>query len=131
MAKSPPADLAALKAIQGVSADQAERRGKELLAAVHRGVELPDSELPRIVRPPRRAPDLAFEARLERLKGARNLLAVKYELPPGVICPNGTLEAIARVNPTTMDALARVEELRRWQLKEFGQDLLTAVPAPA
>ncbi len=131
MAKSPPADLAALKAIQGVSADQAERRGKELLAAVQRGVELPDSELPRIVRPPRRAPDLAYEARLERLKGARNQLAVKYELPPGVICPNGTLEAIARVNPTTMDALARVEELRRWRLKEFGQDLLTAVPAPA
>ena len=102
MAKSAPADLAALKAIPGVSADQAERRGRELLAAVQRGLELPGARPATIARPPRRAPDLAYEARLERLKAARNRLAQKYDLPPGVVCPNGTLEAIARVDPKTM-----------------------------
>jgi ribonuclease D len=129
MAKHPPADLAALKAIPGVSADQAERRGRELLAAVRRGVELPDGELPRVPRPPRRAPDLAYEARLERLKTARNLLAAKYDLPPGVVCPNWTLEAIARADPKTRDDLEKVVELRRWQLGEFGADLLAAAAA--
>jgi ribonuclease D len=129
MAKHPPADLAQLKAIPGVSSDQAERRGRELLAAVQRGVVLPESELPRVPRPPRRQPDLAYEARLERLKAARNLLAVKYDLPPGVVCPNGTLEAIARVDPKTSDELATVDELRRWQLREFGGELLLAVRA--
>jgi ribonuclease D len=34
MAKSPPRDLAALKAVRGIGPDQAERRGKEILAAV-------------------------------------------------------------------------------------------------
>jgi ribonuclease D len=127
MAKQPPADMTQLKAIPGVSSEQAERRGREMLAAVKRGVELPESELPRVPRQPRRPPDLAYEARLERLKAARNLLAVKYDLPPGVVCPNGTLEAIARVDPKTPEELAAVDELRRWQLREFGNELLLAV----
>jgi ribonuclease D len=114
-----------------VSSDQAERRGRELLAAVKRGLELPESELPRLTRPARRAPDLAYEARLERLKAARNLLAVKYDLPPGVVCPNGTLEAIARADAKTPADLAGVSELRRWQLREFGEELLTAAAVPA
>jgi ribonuclease D len=127
MAKALPGDIAALKTIPGISSDQAERRGRELLAAVKRGLELPDDDLPRISRPPRRAPDLAYEARLEKLKGARNALAVKYDLQPGVVCPNGTLEAIARVDPRSLEALGAVPELRRWQLREFGEELLAAL----
>jgi ribonuclease D len=127
MAKNPPTELAALKVIPGVSTDQAERRGRDLLGAVKRGLELPEGELPRLTRPPRRAPDLAYEARLEKLKVARNLLAVKYDLPPGVVCPNGTLEAIAREDPKSLDALGAVPELRRWQLREFGGELLGAL----
>ena len=131
MARKPPADMAELKAIPGISADQAERRGRDILAAVRRGLEVPDGELPRIERPPRRAYDPAFEARAERLKGVRNQLAVRFDLAPGVLCPNGTLEAIARANPETLEQLAAVPDLRRWQLREFGPELLAAVAEPA
>jgi ribonuclease D len=131
MAKNPPSDLAALKAIPGVSSDQAERRGRELLGAVRRGLELPESELPSPARPPRRVPDLAYEERLERLKAARNRLAQEYDLAPGVVCPNGTLEAIARLDPKTSTGLGEVAELRRWQLREFGEELLKALPGSA
>jgi ribonuclease D len=131
MAKSPPRDLAALKAMKGIGQDQADRRGKEILAAVQRGLDIPDRDLPRIERPLRRQPDAAYEARLERLKVARNALATQYDLAPGVLCPNGVLEAIARVNPATLEQMAEIKELHRWQLREMGSSLLAAVQLPA
>jgi ribonuclease D len=131
MAKSPPRDLAALKAVRGVGQEQAERRGREILAAVQRGLEIPEKDLPRIERPPRRVPDAAYEARLERLKAVRNVLAIRYDLAPGVLCPNGILEAVARINPATLEQMSQIRELRRWQLREIGSGLLAALQQPA
>lgn len=130
MAQVPPGDLTALKAVRGMGGEQAERRGREILSAVQRGLAIPEADLPKVVRPPRRPPDPAYEARLERLKAARNLLAAQYQLAPGVLCPNGTLEAIARINATSVDELAKVPELRRWQLREIGGRLLAALQRP-
>ncbi len=131
MAKNPPTDAESLKATRGLSAEQVERRGREILAAVQRGLEVPDRDLPRLERPPRRPADPAFEARMERLKAVRNALAMRYDLPPGVLCPNGTLEAIARANPGTREGMSGIPELRRWQLRELGDELLTTLPQPA
>ena len=131
MAKSPPLGLSEVKAVRGISTDQAERRGRDILAAVQRGLSIPDRELPRLERPRRPQPDAAYEARMERLKAVRNTLATRYDLPPGVLCPNGTLEAIARVNPTTLERMSEIRELRRWQLREFGSSLLAALQKPA
>jgi ribonuclease D len=61
----------------------------------------------------------------------RNRLAPKLGLQPGVLCPNGTLEAIARANPQTLEELAAVPELRHWQRRELGRELLAAVAEPA
>jgi ribonuclease D len=131
LAKHPPGDLAALRAVRGISADQVERRGRDILAAVTRGLEVPDQDLPRIERGPRRAYDAAFDARLERLKAARNRLATELDLQPGVLCPNGTLEAIAKANPQSLEALGQLAELRRWQLRTIGEQLLAALKSPA
>jgi ribonuclease D len=130
MAKQPPADLAALRGVPGIGTDQVERRGKDILAAVRRGLELPDRELPRPARQARRPPDPAFEARLERLKVVRNQLAAQYDLAAGVLCPNGTLEAIARLEPKSLEELSAIPELRRWQLREIGEALLQAANEP-
>jgi ribonuclease D len=131
MAQTPPADLAALKTVRGIGQEQAERRGREILAAVRRGLAVPESDLPRVARPPRKPSDPAYESRWERLKGARNLLATQYGLAPGVLCPNGTLEAIARLNPSALEQIAELPELRRWQLREFGGSFLAALQPPA
>jgi ribonuclease D len=131
MAKSPPENLPQLKAVRGIGAEQADRRGHEILAAVKRGLSVPDAELPHLERPMRRTTDPAYEARLERLKSARNLLAAEYDLGPGVLCPNGTLEAIARMNPSSLAQLAQVPELHRWQLGAIGERLLIALHRPS
>jgi ribonuclease D len=131
MAKSPPRDLAELKAVRGIGGEQVDRRGREILAAVQRGLAVAEADLPRVERSQRRPTDPAYEVRLDQLKVARNMLATQYDLAPGVLCPNGTLEAIARMNPASSEELAQVQELRRWQLREIGAGLLTALRRPA
>ena len=116
--------------MSGVGSELVSRRGKELLAAVRRGLELPEEKIPRVPRGPRHKPDPAFEGRLERLKEARNRLAAKFDLPPGVVCPNGTLEAIARRMPATLDELREVPFVRRWQVEAVGDALLAGLRTP-
>jgi ribonuclease D len=127
IARIQPRELAGLRAIRGVGGELVERRGRELLGVVQRSLELPESEIPRLARAARRPPDPAYEARLERLKTLRNELAARYELAPGVLCPNGTLEAIARAEPRTVEELRSIPELRRWQIEEIGNALVQAV----
>lgn len=130
IAQNPPTDLNGLRAIPGVGHDLVERRGSDLLGAVERALAIPERDLPRVDRPPRLPADPAFDARVERLKAARNAEAARLDLAPGVLCPNGTLEAIARAQPATRDDLATVPGLRRWQALEIGGALLTAVAEP-
>jgi ribonuclease D len=121
-----PADLAA---VPRLPPRLAARYGAALLAAVRRGLAVPEAELPRVertVRPPR---DPAFDARLERLKAARNRVAAELGLDPGVLCGRATLEAVARAAPPPNDraGLARIGELRRWQVEVLGDALLAAL----
>jgi ribonuclease D len=112
-----------------VGRDSAERRGPEILAAIRRGLAIPEEELPRFIRGPRHRPDPAFDARLERLKALRADLVSKLSLAPGVLAPNWLLEAIAREAPATLEELRRVDGIRRWQVGAFGAELLKAVHA--
>lgn len=127
LAQQPVHTLEELGRVKGVGQDGAQRRGNEILAAIAKGEAIPDRDLPRVERPARRVPDPAFEARVEALKHRRNRLAEELQLAPGVLCPNGTLEAIARAEPATLDALSAIPELRRWQVKVLGPSLLEAI----
>jgi ribonuclease D len=129
MAKDPPATLQELARVPGIGRD-VERRGPELLAAIQRAQAIPERDLPRLLRPPRRPVDLDFEARVERLKAARNVAAARLDLAPGVVCPNGTLEAIARAAPDSLEALGAVPMVRKWQVEAIGEELLGALRIP-
>jgi ribonuclease D len=127
IAKAMPADQAALRELKALSAEQLRRRGPELLEAVARGVQVPASTLPVFERGKRPPPDLAFDARLDRLKQVRNAIAERIELAPGVLCPNGLLEATARLEPKSTAQLAEIRDMRRWQREVLGSQLVAAV----
>jgi len=127
MAKTPPRSLEELQRLRGIGPELIARRGAEIMDAIHRALAIPERDLPRLPRGPRRHPDPAFDARLDRLKAARHQIAERLDLAPGVACPNGTLEEVARRAPVRMEDLADVASLRRWQRAEFGQELLAAV----
>lgn len=127
LAERMPTDPSALSGIPGVGRDLIERRETEILDAVRRGLAVPEADLPRFPRAPRHRPDPSFESKLERLKALRVLLVHRLDLQPGVICPNWLLEGVARESPETLEALAQVDGLRRWQIAQFGPELLEAI----
>jgi len=129
VARALPRTTPELSGIAALPPSLATRHGAALLDGVRRGLALPESELPRVERPPRQARDPAVEARVERLKAARNRAAAELEVDPGVLCGRSTLEAVARAQPPPNDraGLARIGELRRWQIEAFGDALLAAL----
>ena len=127
LATKPVAEITELAKVRGVGREAISRWGSGILAAIARGLAVPDAELPRIERPARRAIDLEHLARVERLKGARNVAATRLKLAPGVLCPNGTLEAIARAGARSAEELSIVPSVRKWQVAAIGTDLLAAL----
>lgn len=105
----------------------ARRRGAPLADAVARALALSEAELPVVERPPRVPRDPALEARLERLRTARNQVATTLGLDPGVLCGRSTLEVVARRRPTNLAELSALAELRRWQVDVLGSALLAGL----
>ena len=57
----------------------------------------------------------------------RDRRAADLELDPGVLCPRERLEAIARRNPHSLDALMEVPDVRRWQAEVLGEEFIQAL----
>jgi ribonuclease D len=129
LAGAAPKTIEAARALPGVPPRLMDQRGDSLLAAIERALAVPEKELPRLPRGERRAPDAAFDRRLERLKAARNAAATRLALDPGVLCPKGTLEAVARAQPKTADEMRAVPDVRKWQVEVLGTEFLGALAA--
>ena len=127
IAKEQPPTREALGAIKGMPRGLLESRGAELLAAVRRGLAVPETELPRFPRAPRWERDADFDARVLALKAVRDEAAQRLDLDPGVLGARDRLEAVARKNPATLEQLAQIPELRRWQVAVLGEPFVRAL----
>jgi ribonuclease D len=129
VAREAPHTIEALSAIKGVPRGIAERRGGEMLAAVRRGLEVPDDALPRFPRTPRWDRDADFDNRVNALRAAREEAAQRLDLDPGFLAAREKLETIARKRPKTLEELAEIPDLRRWQVEVLGPAFLRAMAA--
>ena len=120
-----------LAAIRGMPRSLLERRGDEIIGAVRRGHAVPDSELPRFPRAPRFDRDPDFDDNVARLRVARDAAAARLDLDPGVLCSRDRLETIARMQPKSVDRLAEIRELRRWQIAELGESFVSVFTGAA
>ena len=110
-----PASREDLTKVKGMSRSVLEQRGGEIIAAVKRGLAVPDADLPKFPRAPRWDRDPDFDSRVSAIKTARDEAAKRLSMDPGVLCSRDRMEAVARKNPVSVDELADVSELRRWQ----------------
>jgi ribonuclease D len=124
MAVKPPTTSAELRKIQGMSAGLADRRGAQILAAVRRGADLPEADLPRFPQTTRPERDPVVEARADRLRAGRDGVAASLNLDPGFLISRAVLDEVARQNPASPEALAAIPGMRRWQMEAVGGEIL-------
>ena len=67
------------------------------------------------------------QARFEALRTWRNNTAEARGVAPDIVLTNETLWAVACRNPGSRADLAGVENLARWQVDEYGEDLLSVI----
>ena len=126
LAELRPRDAAGLREVPGVL-PRLQRQAGELLAAVRRAEELPESELPRPARAPRPVVPDAVLRRVERLKAWRTRKAAELQVDVSVVLPQRLIDRLAEAGPRDAAGLDAVEGLRRWRSEAFGAELLAAV----
>ena len=102
----------------GVPKNAVKRYGGAVVTAAQTGSKEPYEET-KSTKARKRIPP-AEDGVVDALKELRNRIAKKLGIEPGVLCPNGTLQAIARATPKTQDQLGDVSELRSWQTDALG-----------
>ena len=131
LARRTPRSVSELSAIKGMPKGMIERAGGDIVAAVRRGSEVPEAELPKFPRGQRWNKDRDFDDRVARLKSVRDAAATRLELDPGVLCSRERLENVARSGAKSIEELAAVPDLRRWQIEEMGEGFVRALAANA
>ncbi len=121
LARRAPKSTSELGTIKGMPKGMIERAGADIVAAIRRGMEAPEAELPKFPKGQRWNKDRDFDEKVGRLKSVRDAAATRLELDPGVLCSRERLENVARSGARTVQDLAAVPGLRRWQIEEMGE----------
>jgi len=119
-----PRDTTAILTVRGCTANVVRRVGDAILAAVERGMAVPESELPVRKRTPRPVIPGAVQRRREALRLWRVEASKQVGLDPGVIFPQRLIDRLSAAPPKDLDALARVEGVGRWRAELLGADLM-------
>jgi len=117
-----PEDPADLEGIPGMSPGQVRRHGRAVLAAIRRGRDGPAPH------PPSFEPvDERILVRHEALRTWRKKTAEKRGVESDVILPREVMLEIARVGPTTPEALHLLMGPLHWRFQAYGAAILRAL----
>lgn len=130
LAQAKPTTPEALAKSGAVSETQAKLHGREILAAVRAALELPASQLPRY--PYRKQTPLpaAVCDRIQVLRRWRDQTARRLRIDPSLICSKAAMISVSERRPAAADDLSEVDELRLWQRKAFGRDMVAVLTRP-
>jgi ribonuclease D len=133
LSERPPQSLRDLHEVKGISPGMARRYGEGLWAAIRRGASQPLDWEERVRSSNNTAgkvngrPSAACQARFEVLRTWRNAAAEARGVEPDMVLTNQALWAVAQRNPRSRAELTRDDLLARWQVDEFGDDLLAVI----
>lgn len=128
LAKHAPTSSGRLAQTPGVPRSAVKRYGPELIAAIKEGRAKSPDQVPQPERARRRRHDPTVDSIMGKLKQLRNRRAEEIGIPPGLLCPNGTLVEVARRGPQHQEELSEIPDLRGWQLEAMGpRDVLEII----
>jgi ribonuclease D len=97
--------------------------GKSILNCVQSAMAIPEDRLPIFPREKRQKHGSATLKKINALKEWRDRFGKESGLDPSIICPNALIEAVAVMHPCSPDGLKELGEMRRWQIKLFGNEI--------
>jgi ribonuclease D len=125
-----PRGIRDLSGIKGFPARLANEEGTGLIERLDAIAAASEEELrpyPKASRDGQGRPAPEVEALAERLKAVRNRRADELGLPRGTLLANAVVMEVARVAPTDLAELGRIEGMRRWRTGALGKDLLAVI----
>ncbi|MBL7180264.1 MAG: HRDC domain-containing protein [Pseudomonadota bacterium] len=127
VASEKPTAQASLTKANIFSPKQINMYGHTVIEIVNRILKTPANRLP--VYPKKQSPrvDASVSKRIRALKAWRDSKARALDIDPGVFFSNHLIGAVAVCNPTDTKALKAIEEMKRWQRKEFGREIVSAL----
>ena len=129
LAKSKPQNEDEMARLARKGSSMLRRHGPSLLRAVAEGVadESPIPEIPRAQRSKSVRSGPGVDRYLVPLKEWRNTKVKTTGVAPVAVANNTLLKEISRLAPQDLDSLAQVPGIRRWQVRDFGEELLEVV----
>jgi ribonuclease D len=117
--------------LQGMNGGLARGEGEALIERLERVEKLPDEALTGYPAAPRTGgrgrPTPEEEARMARIKDARNRRAKELGIDRGTLFPNAFLEKMAEEEPDSLEALSELPGVRAWQVEAVGEALLDSL----
>jgi ribonuclease D len=124
LADKKPPDLKQLEESRALSPKQISMYSAGVIAAIQDAMQVEQDNLP--VYPRRRSPrvPLVVAGRVKALRNWRDEQVDRLVLDPALICTKALMSTIAQQKPSRVSDLSAINEMKNWQKKEFGQDIV-------
>ena len=124
LVQRPPLSPEEMFSRRGISHRVARKYAASIIQVIAKARQQDSSVLEPPARNNWKAPGRAARLRLEALKTWRIEKAKALSLPIGVVFPAHLLEPLAISPPADLDEFARLPEMRRWRVHEFGEEVI-------
>ncbi len=124
LAETKPDSLKKIINTDALSQRQLDIYGKDMVKIISKAVKTPVNMLPVYPRKTAFYVSESASRRIEELKIWRDKKAVKLNIDPGLLLNKSIINTIGVQNPDDPAGLSAVKEMKNWQKREFGDEII-------
>jgi ribonuclease D len=124
LAEKKPSNLRQLEKSRILSTKQINMYGRGVVSSIKKALQMEKKDLP--VYPRKKSPKvpLVVAGRVKALRSWRDKEVERLALDPALICTKALMSLIAQQKPRKLSDLNAIKEMKNWQRKEFGRDIV-------